>query len=315
MLTVGQRNEFVEFGLIHLPGAVARSDAAKMCDLLWATLAKQHNMHRDAPETWNAGGAYGIQAPARSGVFSTMGSVMVRSALDGLFGPGSWEQPRYWGQHLVTFPSPGERWDVPYASWHLDAPAPSLAPKLPGVIVFVFRAPVLDRGGGTVILAGSHRLVEAFAASADPSEEGRSADVRKAFNRTEPWLRALWSRDDRAERVQRFMIDGAVIRGISVKLVELTGEAVDAIIWRPWLFHAAASNCRSLPPLMLKQPIIPTPGVEEGRPGWVAQVNEWFATRPSRPHSDSLASGCAASRGFRSPELATHSPDNSKPPP
>jgi len=260
MLTVGQRNEFEEFGLIHLPGAVAKSDAAKMCDLLWATLAKQHNMHRDAPQTWNAGGAYGIQVPARSGAFSAMGSVIVRSALDDLFGPDSWEQqPRQWGQPLVTFPSPGMRWDVPYASWHLDAPAPSSAPKLPGVIVFVFLAPVLDRGGGTVILAGSHRLVETFAASADSREEGRSADVRKAFIRTEPWLRALWSRGDRADRVQRFMIDGAAIRGISVKVVELTGEAGDAIIWHPWLFHAAASNCRSLPRLLLRQPIIPKP--------------------------------------------------------
>ncbi len=258
MLTSEQRNEFDQLGLIHLPGAVAKSDAAEMCEFVWARLANEHGMHRDAPETWTAGRASGIQAPARSAAFSAMGSPAVCSVLDDLFGPGGWQQPRRWGQPLVTFPSGGKLWDVPHAAWHLDARAPRSAPKLPGVVVFAFLAPLLERGGGTVILAGSHRLVDAFAASAEPGDEGRSANVRKAFMRTEPWLRALWSRDNRADRVQRFMIDGAVVRGVHVKVIELTGKAGDVIIWHPWLFHAPASNCRSLPRIVLRQPIIPT---------------------------------------------------------
>lgn len=261
MLTAEQRREFDQVGVLHLPGAVSKSDAAQMSELVWATLAQRHGIQRDAPETWSAGGAYGIQPASKSEAFARMASPVVRAALDDLFEPSGWEQPRNWGAPLVTFPVPGNLWDVPHASWHLDAPVQSSAPRPPCVIVFLYLAPVLERGGGTVVLAGSHRLASTFFSNGDTDREWRSADVRKVLARTEPWLSALWSRDDRDERVNRFMRDCAEIRGVRLNVIELTGNVGDVIIWHPWLLHAAAPNCRAYPRMMLRQPIYPARGL------------------------------------------------------
>lgn len=253
MLTPEQCDEFRELGPVRLRSAIAPADVDRMCDLLWSTLAR-HGVYRDAPETWISERVTGIQATPRSQAFAAMGGPAVCSALDDLFGPGVWKRPPRWGQPLVTFPTE-RKWDVPHSSWHLDANAARSSPKLPAVVVFSYLAPVTERGGGTVVVAGSHRIVANIAAIADPTDEGRSADVRQALKSAEPWLRDLWSRDDDIDRVRRFMVEGGVIRGMPVRVMELTGEPGDVIIWHPWLFHAPASNCLSHPRLMLRQPI------------------------------------------------------------
>jgi ectoine hydroxylase-related dioxygenase (phytanoyl-CoA dioxygenase family) len=255
MLTPEQRSEFDQLGIVRLPAAIAAENIDQMRDLLWTSLESDHGVHRNDSTTWISERVTGIQRVARSDAYAAMASPAICSALNDLFGVGAWERPRHWGQPLVTFPGESTRWDVPHASWHLDAPATRASSKLAGVIVFTFLAPVLERGGGTVVLAGSHRVVEDFAAKADPSEEWRSADVRKALARAEPWLRNLWSCEQEIDRVPRFMTDGAVVRGVPMRVIELTGEPGDAIIWHSWLFHAPASNCRSQPRLMLRQVI------------------------------------------------------------
>ena len=253
MLTPEQRDEFRDLGLVRLRSAIAPADVDQMCDLLWSALAR-HGIYREAPETWISERVTGIQAATRSQAFAAMGGAVVCSALDDLFGPSVWKRPPRWGQPLVTFPTE-RKWDVPHSSWHLDANAMRSSTKLPGVVVFTYLASVPERGGGTVVVAGSHRIVADFAAELDPTDEGRSADVRRALKSAEPWLRGLWSRDDDVDRVRRFMVEGGVIRGIPVRVIELTGEPGDVIIWHPWLFHAAASNSLSHPRLMLRQPI------------------------------------------------------------
>jgi hypothetical protein len=258
MLTSEQRAEFDQFGLLHIPDAIAKADIEQMNGALWAALESEHGMRRDAPESWQQGRASGIQAPARSNAFAAMGGPAVSSALDELFRPGGWEKPRRWGQPLVTFPNAGKRWDVIHSSWHMDARAERSAPRLPGVVVFAYLDAVLERGGGTLAVAGSHRLVEQLARSADPDDEGRSADVHKTLMRAHPWLRALWTNDEKIDRVERFMVRGAKIGGTHMRVIEMTGEAGDVIIWHPWLFHTAASNCRERPRLMLRQQIIPS---------------------------------------------------------
>jgi hypothetical protein len=140
----------------------------------------------------------------------------------------------------VTFPTE-RKWEVPHASWHLDAPA---SPKIPGVLLFAYLAPVPERGGGTVMLAGSHRIVEKFAAGLGATDEGRSADVRRKLNRAEPWLRALWSRDDKVDRVRRFMTEGAMVRGVPLRVMEMTGDhlASVAVPLRHFELHLAAAS-------------------------------------------------------------------------
>ena len=107
--------------------------------------------------------------------FEQVGNTAVCDAVDDLLGRGNWTRPEQWGSLLVTFPESTERWEVPCSNWHLDFPA-SQSPSGPaGVRIFTCLAKLPECGGGTVFVAGSHRLVEK---SARAGEQLRSADAR-----------------------------------------------------------------------------------------------------------------------------------------
>jgi len=63
-----------------------------------------------------------------------------------------------------------------------------------------------------------------------------SKRVKLAPSWTSPITRSMplqvysWSRDDRPDRSQQFMIEGADVRGIDLEVMERTGEANEVII-------------------------------------------------------------------------------------
>jgi hypothetical protein len=119
------------------------------------------------------------------------------------------------------------------------------------VIMFAFLGTVKPAGGGTVTVAGSHRLVGRPAAKRDPSVDPlSSADARRLLSRSHPWLRDLQSRDRAIDRKKRFPRDAAVINVVPVKVVELAGEAGDVIVMHSGVLHAPARNCKSVSRLM-----------------------------------------------------------------
>lgn len=252
MLSSSQQREFAQHGLVRLPGAIERRDVTAMCDHLWRELADLYQIDRGAPETWTALRPSGFQSLVRSDAFAPMASPAVRAALDDLLGSGCWQAPTHWGLPLVTFPRTG-RWEIPSGEWHLDFPA--TADEALGVArIFAFVSTVPPQGGGTLALAGSHRLIRRLAVRIRPGGVLRSADARKHLIRTDPWLASLWSADV-DDREQRFMTDGATIDGIELRVSELTGEPGDVVLMHPWILHAAAPNCRTQPRLMLTQSV------------------------------------------------------------
>jgi ectoine hydroxylase-related dioxygenase (phytanoyl-CoA dioxygenase family) len=254
VLSSEQQRDFDRTGLLKLPGAVDVRDAQRMAQRVWEELERRHGIRRDARATWTMPRPGGLQALERSDSFAAMASPTVLAALDEVLGKGAWQAPRHWGRALVTFPN-SDRWDVPRGEWHLDFDALPRTGTLPGIQVFVFLDPVSSCGGGTIVVAGSHRLVADFVAGGDPGQRGRSADVRKALRQKHPWLSDLWCRDDRSDRVARFMQTGAIVGGHQLQVVEMTGEPGDAILMHPWTFHAGSPNRRATPRLMLSQPI------------------------------------------------------------
>ena len=52
MLTAEQRNEFDQYGIVRMPGAVAKSAAEEMLATVWNCLRDRYHIHRDAPDTW-----------------------------------------------------------------------------------------------------------------------------------------------------------------------------------------------------------------------------------------------------------------------
>jgi len=280
-------SEFERVGILRLPGAVGAADAARMRDRVWEALGRD-GIRPDEPATWTVGQPTGFQSLTRAGSFDALGGTVVRGALDVLFGTDGWARPAHWGVPLVTFPGTQSPWDVPSMQWHLDFPARGPGQPLFAVRVLAFLDRVAPRAGGTLVLAGSHRLVERLAATGG-ARGGHSRDVCRALMRSSAWLGELWSRDRGADRIQRFMVQGAVIDGVAIAVRELTGEPGDVVLMHPWQLHAPAPNRGTAPRLMLSHSVF------RARPGGT------HAARANRGGNASASSVTSARSAAGSP--------------
>ena len=249
MLTPQQLEEFNRRGIVHVPGAIPRADAEAMCACVWDNLSRRYPFRRDTPKTWTAKRVMGLHALDKTVTFEQVGSPAVCQMLDALLGRANWQQPERWGSLLVAFPDSSERWDVPNYAWHLDFPASGSVEGLFVVRLFTCLAPLQHGGGGTVVVAGSHLLVEKLARA--KAQRLRSADVRKALIHTYPWVKALCSRDESDDRVDRFMNQGTTVDGVELSVVEMTGEPGDVYLVHPLILHAPATNCTAAPRIVL----------------------------------------------------------------
>jgi hypothetical protein len=246
MLSQDEREEFERSGLLRLPAAIPQADTATMHERFWEFLSTEHGIVRERPGTWTPGSPRHLQALKRSGVFNLMATGGVRDAIDDLLGAAAWTPPKTWGLPLVTFPAPGADWDVPPIGWHVDSHGPEH--ELPGVTVFAFLAPVAPRGGGTVVLPGSHRLFNSHIAT---TGTWRPAEVKAALGERHPWLRDLWASAPQPGRVARYLKEGATIADAHLRVRELTGTPGDVVLMHPRTLHAPAPNSLATPRTML----------------------------------------------------------------
>jgi hypothetical protein len=253
MLSPSQRETFDRTGLLKLEAAVPTADVLAMRDRFWDYLSRKHGIDADRVDTWTVPHPRRLQALKRSGAFNLMASGRVREAMDDLLGEAGWQPPQTWGSPLVTFAVPGARWAVPSAGWHVDSYGPQH--DLPGVTVFAFLAPVAPRGGGTVVVSGSHRLFNRHIAA---TGTWRPAEVKAALAVRHPWLHDLWSEDHHA--VPILVGDGADLDGVHVTMRELTGHPGDVVLMHPRTLHAPAPNVLPTPRMMLVEIIGRTPG-------------------------------------------------------
>jgi hypothetical protein len=254
MLSVEQQDEFARNGILRIPGAIALKHAQEMCNVVWTALQKRYEIRSSDPDSWQAQRITGTHDLPKSATFSQIGSPQVREALDDLLGRRNWESPERWGSLLVAFPESRERWTVPHQGWHLDFPATRSLQGLFAVRVFTCLSKLAPGGGGTLFVAGSHRLVDGLPRK-ENVERLRSADARKALIRSCPWVEALCSADGTDERVQRFMERGEVFDDAELRVVQMTGEPGDVVLTHPYLLHAVAKNCSSDPRIVLSSSV------------------------------------------------------------
>jgi ectoine hydroxylase-related dioxygenase (phytanoyl-CoA dioxygenase family) len=194
--------------------------------------------------------------PARDreqGIFDQLATPVVISTISQLIGNDRWPRPSDWGGLLVTFPTRGE-WNVPSCGWHIDFPARG-APGSTLMLKWLgYVTPMAARGGGTVAIAGSHKLVAHYLRQADTADPGRSPTVRDAIFGADPWFEPLRRRSP-ADRI-RLMQEGATVSDVHVRIVELLGQPGDVIFLHPHLLHAPAPNCLSSPRFMVTGGIV-----------------------------------------------------------
>jgi ectoine hydroxylase-related dioxygenase (phytanoyl-CoA dioxygenase family) len=241
-LSTQQRSAFARDGALRLEGLVPRQDAEPLVRAIWSDLERRYGMRRGHPETLSVEHPAHFQELMRSGIFGAFADIAV-SVASAFTGESGWTQA---GQlRLVTFP--GASWDVPRRAWHFDAAPSDCAHELPMFRLFVFLDDVLPRGGGTCYVEGSHRLALHIAEQAP--DRLRSRDVTTALARESSWFRDLFGSGE--DRVRRFMTEGHALRGVVVRVCEMTGPAGDAFVMHPALCHTASPNIRDRPRTML----------------------------------------------------------------
>jgi ectoine hydroxylase-related dioxygenase (phytanoyl-CoA dioxygenase family) len=80
----------------------------------------------------------------------------------------------------------------------------------------------------------------------------RSKDIKIILAARSDWFRDLWRKDPPEEdRIARYMHDAHDVDSVPVRVVELTGESGDVVLWHPGLLPAGAPNCADQPRFML----------------------------------------------------------------
>ncbi|HEX5263904.1 MAG TPA: hypothetical protein VFW13_10285 [Phenylobacterium sp.] len=236
VFTADHAETYARDGVVRLQAAIPLSDIKTMASALRRKL--------DARPQRNARPS---KLSSRTGEFDGMASPAVRSVLDSIL--GRWEEPTHWGLPLVSFHTGEAAWDVPREHWHIDLGA------RPGDLrlarIFAFLEPSRPGGGGTGYVTGSHRLFEALFAETGGALP--SAQARQRLEARSPWLAALTSRQDKGERIDRFMRAGSELDGVPLRVGEMLGDPGDVILMHPLMLHAPTPNVLSTPRMMLTQ--------------------------------------------------------------
>ncbi len=147
-------------------------------------------------------------------------------------------------QFLFTPPN-AHQWRLPHSMWHIDFPRTGDV-GWAGLQMFTFLQRLEPGGGGSVAVAGSHRLLND--AGILPSKTFRRRLAR------EEYFRALMDKNN-SDR-QRFLKEVVYINDAPLKVVELTGEPGDVYFADLRLLHSIAPNTANLPRMMVTQRLL-----------------------------------------------------------
>lgn len=257
MLTAEQHAEFDERGFVRLPGVFSRSEADAMEERVWTTLERKHAVRRGDPTSWQIPLASGLQSLRTHAVFEPIGGPVLHGALDELIGAGCWQMPKHWGQFLATFPVTECGANRSRAIWHTDFPYFLPDDRVIGALVFSFVGAVPAGTGGTLVIAGSHKVVGRFIGANPRLRSAKMKVARRALMSSDPWLKALRDESENWGWNGEFDAREHSIGGIPVAVTELTGEPGDVVIGHPWLVHTPSPNRGDRPRLMRVQRIRP----------------------------------------------------------
>lgn len=231
-------------GLVKLEGFVPKAQVTLARDLICA-VAEKHGLYSAGSWTPSAS-RFSDAKPFRAAInalnhadhFPDLISEDVLQIARDLQGEAVASLPP--GQQILfTLPSTVS-WSVPSDVWHIDIPRlGKLGP--PGLQVFIFLDDVEPKGGGTLVLSGSHRLL-------NTSRVMRSKELKQAL-RTEPYFRSLF--DSERAPIHRLEDTLGSVDGVNLEVVELTGSSGDVYLMDLRTLHTPAPNSSNTARLMM----------------------------------------------------------------
>lgn len=246
ILTSDQLDEFAHRGVIRLEGLLSAESVGAARAYLQDRLARL-GYWRDG--AWRLENAPRLPWPERGlktsqvignkhpAVEALIEEPALLAAVDQLLGHQPFDRTIHRRpQLLFTLPNDGP-WTLP-SGWHADGPRLASG-GCAGVQMFACLDRVEPRGGGTLAIAGSHRLFDL----------GRAMRA-KEFNQLlglEPFYLNLLAAEGSCWTQP---LPVGVVGDIELDVLELTGEPGDAYLMDIRMLHAGAPNARDRPRMM-----------------------------------------------------------------
>jgi hypothetical protein len=248
-------NTLAETGVAKLHSVFSLDDAERMREAVWRDLYDTDGVRREDRSTWHRSTPLRKLALAkRDPSFHALFGEPLRHLADMLLGEG-WTTDAGLGQLLVSFPDT-ERWHLPGRDgfWHSDLGGrQSTDDPLPSIRCFAVFGDVPPGGGGTLLAAGSDRMIMRYVKANPAVERNLKADV--AWNRDIPWLAELTlaelpsdrSYEQDEDRRRRFMEMVSDVDGIPAQVIEACGQPGDVYVCAPWTAHCKPPNASDRP--------------------------------------------------------------------
>jgi hypothetical protein len=262
-LTASDIQRFERDGYVMVRQAFSRANGLAMERQWWRELEDTHGIRPDDRSSWRQIRG-DLKAAKRDPIQARILTERVCGVFDDLLGKVAWSLPRDWGRAIVTFPGPGA-WEVPTRLWHWDNPSALHLDRPRGLFIVSFIGSVAPRGGGTLVISGSPRLIiqqERRVPASQRRELG--ARIWERFHRSDPWLMALTGHvPSPADRIAAFMDAETIVEGVPLRVVELTGEPGDMVFCHPVMAHCVAPNRGARPRFMrIKSQVLTREGRE-----------------------------------------------------
>jgi Phytanoyl-CoA dioxygenase (PhyH) len=226
-------------GWMRVPSAFTADEAAAMRDAVWRVLATR-GIRKGEPSSWSEERPVHLQALKDDPVFRTPWSKQVIVAIDEVLEGQAWQKPKSCGALFIAFPRKSA-WNIPASGWHIDANYTSELSPPAGVKVHALFGDVAQRGGGTQIVSGSHRVVHKWFKGHPPPTGTRGAEFRELL-KAHPYIRDLHIEGDPDARITRFKERVEEVDGIPLQVTENTGFVGDVILLHPLVLHVAVPN-------------------------------------------------------------------------
>jgi hypothetical protein len=231
VLTREDLDAFIADGYCTLRAAFPAEQAAAARACIWQRMRATKNIRQEDAATWPP--VCDIEEVVGVPEVTACVTDRLASAIEDLLGAGRWLGERRWGFWPVNFAfGRGEPYAIPNFGWHVDGNwfRHTLDCPKQGLLLLGLFSDIAERGGGTIVAAGSHRLTARVLA-------------------------------DHPEGLTHRALFDAVLREPLGNFRELTGRAGDVVLAHPMLFHTRGLKHTGEPRFMsnceapLKEPL------------------------------------------------------------